>query len=1138
MSDSPRNHRQPAGLIFCVFFTFAAMAFPAGYGGGSGTEENPYQIWTAEQMNTIGTTPSDWDKSFKLMADIDMSALNETPFNIIGKRIDYGGPGSIPFTGVFDGAGKTISNMKLNSPGIQPQCSVGLFGYLTGEIRNLRLVNVEIRANANIAVGALVGFSLDGRIRRCSVTGFIEGHDVVGGLVGCGGIIEESISSGQVFGNDYVGGLVGTYGAAINSYSDAIVTGNNRVGGLMGVGRSIINCYSSGEVFGNANVGGLTGMMSDRSSTQDSFWDIQTSHLSSSSTGVGKTTLQMMNAETFRHWGLCNNGIWTIQEGVDYPRLSWQSLPGQPIVSSGPYYGGGEGTIDNPYLIFTVEQFYMIGLRFCDWGKHFKLMADIDLSEINQELYQIGNSDVSFFSGSFDGNGYVIHQVNLRMKEGNLCGLFGVVRGELKNIHISQGCMKIDVGSNLIPSCYPHAGILAGTIESDGRVKDCSIQDVTLQCEYKGNPWDFINESIFIGGFVGTNMGTISNSFWKGEIHGIGSTGSIAGNNWGLISNCSGEGAIISSATGYTGGIVGWNRNQILDCNFEGSIESDAENIWGCCIGGIVGYNGPGYWGQAQIEGCQANCRIEFRQDRIESSYGAIVGVNDEDGVVLASSSSGNLITKTKLEGFRWDILCGGLVGVNMGAIENCRSTVSVLSSGVSGGLIGRNEGRIHASLSEANDIEGEYAGGIVGKNRANGLVSCCYSDSNLTGIQAGGLVSYNEGTFYHCYSISRFPNSTNPAGIVFQDNGVISECFWDVDVSGVTIGENGQGLSSSAMKSINTFWAWGSDGVWTINDRLDYPRLIWEGSDGTIIPFFPSWEGAGSSEEPYLISNIHELNAIGAFPTKWGSHFRLVNDIDAGTKYIHRFNLIGGGPGYPFTGTFDGGGHKILNLTYITNDESYVALFRCIGENAQIRDLGLVDPNIYTVRGTSIASMVGYLGPASTITRCYTKGGCVHGDRRVGGLVGWSSTSAKLDNCYSRTYVHGKYDVGGLVGSHYATMKASYAAGKVEGLETTGGLVGWNQGYSQHCVWDIESTGQTRPGANAVPYSIIQMYDAKNFTDLDWDFINIWDNGENNTYPYIRTFSSADLNKDHVVNILDLAIMSEQWLKEWNIDN
>ena len=75
----------------------------AQYAGGSGVSDDPYLIATAEQMNSIGLDPNDWDKHFKLMADIDLSAYRERRFNTIGT-------GEVPFIGVFDGNGHGISN--------------------------------------------------------------------------------------------------------------------------------------------------------------------------------------------------------------------------------------------------------------------------------------------------------------------------------------------------------------------------------------------------------------------------------------------------------------------------------------------------------------------------------------------------------------------------------------------------------------------------------------------------------------------------------------------------------------------------------------------------------------------------------------------------------------------------------------------------------------------------------------------------------------------------------------------------------------------------------------------------------------------------------------------------------------------
>ena len=70
----------------------AGFPAQAQYGGGSGEPNDPYLIYTAEQMNEIGLHEEDWDKHFKLMADIDLSAYTGTDFNIIG--IDWDNDGS------------------------------------------------------------------------------------------------------------------------------------------------------------------------------------------------------------------------------------------------------------------------------------------------------------------------------------------------------------------------------------------------------------------------------------------------------------------------------------------------------------------------------------------------------------------------------------------------------------------------------------------------------------------------------------------------------------------------------------------------------------------------------------------------------------------------------------------------------------------------------------------------------------------------------------------------------------------------------------------------------------------------------------------------------------------------------------
>jgi len=349
----------------------------AQYGGGTGEPNDPYLIYTAEQMNEIGLHEEDWNKHFKLMADVDLAGFTGTDFNIIGRY-------SWHFNGVFDGNGHRISNFTYDS---NDKDYIGLFGYIRGEIKDLGLIDPNVDGGTGGNVGSLVGTNY-GTTTNCYVEGgSVSGNDYVGGLVGYNdGTITNSYSTGSVTGTRDVGGLVGAlswWGTITNCYSASEVSGNDYVGGLVGDnGGYVIHCYSTGEVSGEGSVGGLVGDNGFYSSVFNSFWDIETSGQTTSDGGTGKTTAEMQMASTFIYWSVRSDElIWTIDEGNDYPRLWWEDKPGEAIkpISLSDFLLG-TGTMDDPYLIYTPEELNLIGLGLCDWDKHFKLMADIDLS--------------------------------------------------------------------------------------------------------------------------------------------------------------------------------------------------------------------------------------------------------------------------------------------------------------------------------------------------------------------------------------------------------------------------------------------------------------------------------------------------------------------------------------------------------------------------------------------------------------------------------------------------------------------------------------------------------------------------------------------------------------------------------------
>jgi hypothetical protein len=288
----------------------ALPADPNVFGRGSGTSEDPFLIFTVEQFNTIGNYPGFFCNHFRLMADMDLSEFSGTEFNIIGNSLNRA------FRGSFDGNGRKIYNFSYTTA---DQNCVGLFGYVTGngaEIKNLDLINPVVNVSAGDKVGSLIGHLESGTVSRCSA------------------------QSGMVVGGSCVGGLVGrNYTAAMrNCFACTEVVADDNLGGL--AGRTYVElskCYSSGSVWEYADVaGGLAGF--NHGEISGSFWDTQSSGQLGGIGGTGESavtdvngqpTAMMQTKSTFTGagWdfeGESANGdmdIWTIREGVSYPKL-------------------------------------------------------------------------------------------------------------------------------------------------------------------------------------------------------------------------------------------------------------------------------------------------------------------------------------------------------------------------------------------------------------------------------------------------------------------------------------------------------------------------------------------------------------------------------------------------------------------------------------------------------------------------------------------------------------------------------------------------------------------------------------------------------------------------------------------------
>ena len=185
----------------------------------------------------------------------------------------------------------------------------GDVGGLIGDNNNSSHVSNSYASGAVSAsgddVGGLIGDNASSNIRNSYATGNVtsSGNDV-GGLAGDNesSAIDDSYATGNVSSSgDGIGGLIG------DNFSSSVVT----------------NSYSVGVISGSGtNKGGLIGV-NTATVNNNSFWDTETSGMTTSAAGTGKTTAQMQNITTFTNAGWDFDDDWSFHptENNGYPVL-------------------------------------------------------------------------------------------------------------------------------------------------------------------------------------------------------------------------------------------------------------------------------------------------------------------------------------------------------------------------------------------------------------------------------------------------------------------------------------------------------------------------------------------------------------------------------------------------------------------------------------------------------------------------------------------------------------------------------------------------------------------------------------------------------------------------------------------------
>ena len=477
---------------------------------GDGTEDNPYQIGTKEELYWFAALVNNGDNGAcaVLTADITVNTgvlceNGELAKN--GDELISWTPISekyYSYSGIFDGQNHTISGLYFNNP--KEEQEAGLFRRLkaSGKIINVGIVDSYF--NGDDSVGGVCGWN-NGTIKNCYYSGTVNGSYRVGGICGENDkSIENCYHIGTVSGTRFVGSICGD---------------NNKA--------DVKNCYYDNSTGVEKAIGEDTGTAKDVS---------------------GKSTKDMHSSDFCKliTYHSCRNITCSLCGG--YQEATCNTDGTYEIGNASQLYwfadkvNNENGTYGNANAVLTKDIVVNQHVLTSDGtlngdGISFKSWTPIGTT-ISQGLLE----NVHLYNGTFDGRNHTISGLYFNNTSTSYIGLFGYVgtSGKISNVGIIDSYFngKYYVGSicgynsgGTMEDCYNTANVSGSKYiggicgyKSGGTIKTCyhtanvsSLQDNSSNvggiCGYnaKGEIIScYYDSTTYSGEKVGTNKGTLA----------------------------------------------------------------------------------------------------------------------------------------------------------------------------------------------------------------------------------------------------------------------------------------------------------------------------------------------------------------------------------------------------------------------------------------------------------------------------------------------------------------------------------------------------------------------------------------------------------------------------------------------------
>lgn len=351
------------------------------------------------------------------------------------------------------------------------------------------------------------------------------------------------------------------------------------------------------------------------------------------------------------------------------------------------------GVAADPFEVATYADLCKVGTGTDGWFLNASYVQTADIQcPAGSNFPRIGQSPGTPFTGTYDGNGYEIR--DLQMSYGDFhTGMFIVLgsTGTLQNITL------VDVDASCTTSRF---GALVGL--SSGTISGCTVS---------GD----LSGTTYTGGLVGMmDGGSVTNSRSSCVIaSGVQSGGLIGYMTGGTVSDCHASGSVGSTGSAYAiGGLIGHTSGTptITDSSASGTVTVGSGSHFGglignggggsltrCSASGVISQTGSGGWYYGGLVGYSKLAITEcYASGSVTGGYfvGGLVG--SVDGGQISDSYATGAVTATEDP-----YMAGGLAGLFSSTINTCYASGQVSAPGASaetldtyvGGLVGYSTG-------------------------------------------------------------------------------------------------------------------------------------------------------------------------------------------------------------------------------------------------------------------------------------------------------------------------------------------------------------------------------------------------------------------------------------------------------------